>query len=149
MQATMISIEIASRSKRERSRIRRAAPAGIIGPLWFSTIFLAQQAFRRAEYDPIAEPVGALEAGPYGWVQQINFLVFAALLRFFATGLHRGIDRTRHGILGPAFLGVASIGLLGIVWPIAPAGTRRACQHVPATTSGASERLTHWAKPGP
>jgi hypothetical membrane protein len=112
MQATTISTEITSRSKRERSRIRRAALAGIIGPLLFTTVFLAQQAFRRAEYDPIAEPVSALEAGPNGWVQQINFLVFAALLLLFAIGLHRGIDRTRYGILGPAFLGVASIGLV-------------------------------------
>jgi hypothetical membrane protein len=119
MQATTISTEITFRSKRERSRIRRAALAGIIGPLLFTTVFLAQQAFRRAEYDPIAEPVSALEAGPNGWVQQINFLVFAALLLLFAIGLHRGIDRTRYGILGPAFLGVASIGLvLAAAYPL-------------------------------
>jgi hypothetical membrane protein len=112
MNTTMISNGITSRSKRRRSRIRAAALAGISGPVLFTTVFLAQQAFRRAGYDPIAEPVSALEAGPYGWVQQINFLVFAALLLFFATGLQRGVDRTRYGILGPAFLGIASIGLV-------------------------------------
>jgi hypothetical membrane protein len=112
MPAATISTEIATRSKLERSRVRRAALAGIIGPLLFTTVFLAQQAFRRAEYDPIAEPVSALEAGPHGWVQQVNFVVFAALMLIFAIGLHRGIDRTRLGILGPAFLGVASIGLI-------------------------------------
>jgi len=112
MHATTISAEIATRSKREQSIIRAAALAGIVGPLLFTIVFLAQQAFRHAEYDPITEPVSALEAGPHGWVQQINFLVFAALLLIFTTGLHRGIDRTRFGILGPAFLGLASIGLI-------------------------------------
>lgn len=109
---TTISTEIATRSKRGRSMVRRAALAGIIGPLLFTTVFLVQQVFRRAHYDPIAEPVSALEVGTYGWVQQINFVAFAALLFFFATGLHRGIDHTRFGILGPAFLGLASIGLV-------------------------------------
>jgi hypothetical protein len=26
------------------------------------------------EYDPVAESVSALEAGPNGWVQQLNFV---------------------------------------------------------------------------
>jgi hypothetical membrane protein len=112
MSAPTISTKIATRSKSKRSKIRHAALAGIIGPLLFTAAFLAQQAFRRAEYDPIAEPVSALEAGPHGWVQQINFLVFAALLLWFATGLQRSLDRTRFGFLGPAFLCVASIGLV-------------------------------------
>jgi hypothetical protein len=40
--------------------------AGIIGPVLFTAGFLAQEALRRDEYDPLAEPVSALEAGPKG-----------------------------------------------------------------------------------
>jgi hypothetical protein len=34
--------------------------------------------FRRGECDAIAETVSALEAGPNGWIQQLNFVVFGA-----------------------------------------------------------------------
>ena len=72
--------------------------AGIIGPALFTAAFLAQEAFRRGEYDPLAEPVSALEAGPNGWIQQINFVVFGLLTIAFAVGLHRGTaaDPGRH-----------------------------------------------------
>jgi hypothetical membrane protein len=89
-----------------------AAWAGIIGPVVFTAGFLAQEAFRRGEYDPLAEPVSALEAGPNGWIQQINFVVFGLLTIAFAVGLHRGLQATRTGIAGPALLSVSGIGLL-------------------------------------
>jgi hypothetical membrane protein len=91
--------------------VRVAALAGIAGPIVFTLTFLVQQVVWRAEYDPIAEPVSALEAGPYGWVQQANFVVFGALLLAFAFGVHQGVARSRLGSVGPALLGVASIGL--------------------------------------
>jgi hypothetical membrane protein len=91
--------------------VRVAALAGIAGPILFTLTFLAQQVVRRAEYDPIAEPVSALEAGPNGWIQQANFVVFGVLLLIFAIGVQRGVARSRFGSLGPALLGVASIGL--------------------------------------
>lgn len=89
-----------------------SAWAGVIGPVLFTATFLAQEAFRRSEYDPLAEPVSALEAGPNGWVQQVNFVVFGVLTIAFALGLHRGLRRTRAGIAGPALLFISGIGLL-------------------------------------
>jgi hypothetical membrane protein len=86
--------------------------AGMVGPVLFTAAFLVQEAFRRGEYDPVAEPVSALEAGPYGWIQQINFVVFGLLTIAFAVGLHRGLRATRAGIAGPALLLVSGIGLL-------------------------------------
>jgi hypothetical membrane protein len=86
--------------------------AGIVGPVLFTATFMAQEAFRTDEYSPIAEPVSALEAGPNGWVQQVNFVVFGLLTIAFAVGLHRGLRRTRAGVLGPALLFVSGIGLL-------------------------------------
>ena len=89
-----------------------AAWAGIIGPALFTASFLVQEAFRRGEYDPLAEPVSALEAGPNGWIQQINFVVFGLLTIAFSVGLHRGMRPIRGGIAGPALLFLSGVGLL-------------------------------------
>lgn len=64
------------------------------------------------EYDPVAESVSALEAGPNGWVQQLNFVVFGLLTIAFAVGLHLGVRRSRAGIAGPAILVLRGVGLL-------------------------------------
>jgi hypothetical membrane protein len=89
-----------------------AAWAGIIGPVLFTAAFLVQEALRRDEFDPVAEPVSALEAGPNGWLQQANFVVFGVLTIVFAVGLHRAVAPTRRGIAGPALLTVSGVGLL-------------------------------------
>jgi hypothetical protein len=65
-------------------RARRAvhpilAWAGIAAPVIFTAVFLVQEAFRREEYDLLAEPVSALEAGAAGWIQQVNFVIFGLL----------------------------------------------------------------------
>jgi hypothetical membrane protein len=101
-------------AERERPArwISRSAWAGIIGPLLFTATFLAQEAYRRDEYDPLAEPVSALEAGPNGWIQQLNFVVFGLLTIAFAIGLNRGLRPTRAGIIGPALLCFSGLGLL-------------------------------------
>jgi hypothetical membrane protein len=96
-----------------------AALAGMVGPALFTVTFLAQEAFRRGEFDPVSEPVSALEAGPNGWVQQVNFVVFGLLLLTFAVGLHRAVAHSPKGVLGPALLAVASIGLfLAAAFPL-------------------------------
>lgn len=89
-----------------------SAWAGIIGPILFTAAFLGQEAFRRDEYNPLAEPVSALEAGPNGWLQQVNFVVFGILTIAFAVGVHRGVHPTKRGFVGPALLFVSGIGLL-------------------------------------
>jgi hypothetical protein len=47
----------------------RAGWAGILGPVLFAMTFLVQDAVRPGGYDPVAEPVSALAAGPTWWVQ--------------------------------------------------------------------------------
>ena len=59
--------------------------------------FLAQEAFRREEFDPITEVVSALEAGPDGWIQQANFVAFGVLTMAFAAGLHLVVRSTPRG----------------------------------------------------
>ncbi|MFC9834450.1 DUF998 domain-containing protein [Rhodococcus sp. NPDC127530] len=98
---------------------RWAAGAGVAGPLVFTVGFVLQETFLRDDYSPIAEPVSALEADPSGWIQQVNFVLFAALLTIFAVGLHRGIAATRFGWAGPALLGGAAVGLvLAAMFPL-------------------------------
>jgi hypothetical membrane protein len=93
--------------------------AGIVGPVLFTAAYMAQEQFRRDEYDPLAEPVSALEAGPGGWVQQVNFVVFGLLTMAFAVGLHRGLRPTRAGVAGPALLFLSGIGLsLAAILPL-------------------------------
>ena len=94
-----------------RADLRRLALAGIAGPVLFTAAFLAQQWARRATYDWVAEPVSNLEAGPHGWVQQANFVLFGILMAVFAVGMHRGMPHGRLSWLGPALLGVSSVGL--------------------------------------
>jgi hypothetical membrane protein len=101
-----------SPEQRSSAWLHRMAWAGVIGPVLFTVTFLGQEAFRADEYSPIAEPVSALEAGPNGWVQQANFVVFGVLTIAFAVGLHRGVRRSRAGIVGPALLFISGIGLL-------------------------------------
>lgn len=97
----------------------RSAWAGILGPLLFTVTFLAQEAFRVGEYNPMRETVSALEAGPNGWVQQLNFLLFGALTMAFAVGLHRGVQPARFGVIGPALFFVSGIGaVLSAVFPL-------------------------------
>jgi hypothetical membrane protein len=88
------------------------ALAGILGPILFTAVFVLQELFRRGEYSPMAEPVSALEAGPGGWVQQVNFVGFGLLTIAFAVGLHRGMRPTRAGVVGPPILVWTGVGLV-------------------------------------
>ena len=87
------------------------AVAGIIGPLLFTVGFIVQGLFRHDEYDPIAETVSALEAGPNGWIQQLNFFVFGILMMIFGAGLGFGL-RTRRRRIASAIVLWWAVGLL-------------------------------------
>jgi hypothetical membrane protein len=95
----------------EGNLIAIGAAAGVIGPLLFVVGFVVQGLFRVGEYDPIAETVSALEAGPNGWIQQLNFVVFGVLMMIFGVGLAAGLRTSRRRIA--AVIGVWwGIGLL-------------------------------------
>jgi hypothetical membrane protein len=109
---------VGSAATRRRSALPALAWAGIVGPVLFTVTFLAQEALRRGEFNPVTEPVSALEAGPNGWVQRLNFLVFGLLTMAHAIGLHRGMRPAQGGWAGPALLFLTGIGaLVGAVVP--------------------------------
>ena len=95
-----------------RAGLWPAGVAGAVGPVMFTVTFLVLERLRSGEFSPAQQPVSALEAGPYGWVQQASFVVFGLLTLVFAVGLHRGLRPTRWGIAGPALLGVSGAALL-------------------------------------
>jgi hypothetical membrane protein len=102
-----------------RSALPALAWAGIVGPILFTVVFLAQEALRRDEFNPVAEPISALEAGPNGWVQQLNFVVLGLLTMAHAIGLHRGMRPARGGWAGPALLfitGMANLVAGAVPW---------------------------------
>ena len=101
-----------------RALIRRAALAGMIGPVLFGFLILL---LTLLEYDfmrdlgwhPLREsnfpwPSG-LALGPYGWLQVANFILFGFLLILFAIGLHRELRTRKWDLVGPVLLMVAGI----------------------------------------
>ncbi|HJR92124.1 MAG TPA: DUF998 domain-containing protein [Acidimicrobiia bacterium] len=102
------------------AQLRMAAWAGIVGPPLFTITFLVLGYIRRGEYDSIAAPVSALAAGPFGWVQQVNFAVFGVLIIVFALGLSRGVRTSgRMGMAAVTILTWSGIALiLSAVFPL-------------------------------
>jgi hypothetical membrane protein len=94
-----------------RSVIAALAVAGIVGPILFAVVALVQSLLR-PEHSLVADPISALAAGPSGWVQDVNFLVFGLLMIAYAIGLHLGVRPTRWGVVGLAFLGLSGVGLV-------------------------------------
>jgi hypothetical membrane protein len=89
----------------------KLALAGIIAPLWFTTLVVVQSLLQ-PDYSNMALPISALAAWPYGWVQKLNFFVFSALMLAYAVGLQRGVQPGRANWIGFAFLWVSGVGLL-------------------------------------
>src|SRR4051794_18695959 len=96
---------------KRRSLIAALATAGIAGPIMFALVALVQSLLR-PEHSLLWHPISALAAGPSGWVQDANFLVFGSLMIAYAIGLHLGVRPSRSGVVGFAFLVLSGIGLV-------------------------------------
>lgn len=89
---------------------RKLAWAGIIAPIWFVGMIVLQGALQ-PDYSHIKMPISALAAWPRGWMQQLNFLVFAPLVLLYAIALHGLVRPTKRGWVGALLLGLTSVGL--------------------------------------
>src|SRR5919112_4640920 len=94
-----------------RSVVAALAAAGVAGPIIFAVVALVQSLLR-PEHSLVADPISALAAGPSGWVQDVNFLVFGSLMIAYAIGHHLGVRPTRWGVVGLAFLVLNGVGLV-------------------------------------
>ncbi len=103
--------EDAKNTRRHGSVIAALASAGIVGPLIFATLALVLSLLR-PEHSLISDPISALAAGPYGWVQDVNFLHFGLLMIAYAIGLHLGMSPMRMGTVITAFLVLSGFGLI-------------------------------------
>lgn len=86
---------------------RVLAAAGICAPILFAMGFVMQGFLRpdlRLGYNPIAQEISDLTAGPSGWVQQVNFIVFGLLVIAFGVGLYRGVRKASPWMVGPALV---------------------------------------------
>src|ERR671911_633843 len=100
-----------------RSVIAALATAGIGGPFIFAVVALVHSLLR-PDHSLLRHPVSALAAGPSGWVQNVNFLLFGLLMIAYAMGLHLGVRPTRWGLVGVMFLVLSGVGLMwGGVFP--------------------------------
>ncbi|MGH8879435.1 MAG: DUF998 domain-containing protein [Stackebrandtia sp.] len=85
----------------------------VAGPLFLAVALLAG-AVRSDGYDPLRHPVSSLGIGPHGWIQIANFLVAGVLTLVFAFSLRAHLKASGRGsLLGPLFLGVWAVGLMG------------------------------------
>jgi hypothetical membrane protein len=87
------------------------ALAGIAGPIVFAVVALTHSLLRE-DHSLVEHPVSALAAGPSGWIQNANFLLFGSLMIAYAIGLHLGVRPSRWGLMGFGLLVLSGIGLL-------------------------------------
>jgi hypothetical membrane protein len=95
----------------QRPVIAALAAAGIAGPIIFAVVALVQSLLR-PDHSLVTHPVSGLAAGPSGWVQNVNFLLFGLLMIAYAVGLHLGVRQSRAEVAGVAFLVLSGIGLM-------------------------------------
>jgi hypothetical membrane protein len=99
------------------SMIAALATAGIAGPIIFSGVALVHSLLRQ-DHSLVTHPISALAAGPSGWIQDANFLLFGVLMIAYAIGLHVGVRPSRAGVVGVGFLVLSGVGLMwGGVFP--------------------------------
>ncbi len=95
----------------ERSFVVALSIAGLVAPIWFTTLVIVQ-GILQPDYSHIAMPISALAAWPAGWMQRINFYVCGALMAAFTIAVHRSIRPTWQGRVGVVFLFASCIGLV-------------------------------------
>ena len=101
----------AGRDVESPPRTSALALAGLIGPIWFTTLVVLQ-GFLQPDYSHVRMPISALAAWPTGWIQSANFYVTGALTIAFASALHRGVRPTQRGGVGTTFLGLGGVGIV-------------------------------------
>src|SRR5712691_8632542 len=94
-------------TRQPKAVLKVLVAAGIFGPILFTVGFVVQGLLRtdlRSGYNPIAQQISDLTAGPSGWVQQVNFVVFGLLLIAFAVGLQQGVRKAGPWVGGQALV---------------------------------------------
>lgn len=67
----------------KRPRTSTLALAGIVGPIWFTTLVVLQGVLL-PDYSHVRLPISALAAWPTGWIQNVTFCIAGVLTIAFA-----------------------------------------------------------------
>ncbi len=122
----------------EHQRIKLAALAGIVGPLLLGSVIAILTVLERDfmlsigwKFNaPLDWPSG-LSLGPLGWIMMLTFLLSGLLILIFASGLRRGLPRSRPAVIATWLLMAAGFGMIGLVSP-----TDKTIRTTPATWHG-------------
>jgi Protein of unknown function (DUF998) len=118
---------------------------GAVGAFLFTATYLIV-GVTRPGYDAWQQPVSALSLGPGGWVQQVNFVVYGALLVLSAAGWYRLLAPGRAAIWFPLLQGISGLCLIGAgvfsmdPFPGYPPGATLA----PSTVHGTLHSILAW-----
>jgi hypothetical membrane protein len=94
----------------ERDKTKWLLTAGVIGPVFFVTVFLIE-GWTREGYDPMRHFVSTLSLSDQGWQQIANFLVTGILFLATAVGLRRAMRDGPGSRWGPILIGAAGSGV--------------------------------------
>jgi hypothetical protein len=92
-------------------RRRRIASAAVVAPILFLCVVAAQDLLRPG-FHPQSQFISELAAGPYGWIQIVNFVVLGAVILAFAGVMRRALAPSRPRV-GIALLALIGIGVEG------------------------------------
>ena len=101
-----------SRNASDAGGQRLLLACGVVGPVLFILAFLIE-GLTRPGYSSLTQTISSLEAGPLGWMQQANFIVFGLLMAGFAAGLRLALVPGIGSLWGPLLEGVVALGLIG------------------------------------
>ncbi len=89
------------------------AGPGLFGTVLTTLTVLQRDFMLEIGWEPLKDPSGAwpsgLSLGPYGWAQNLNFVLSGALIAIFAVGLDRSLKGGSRA--GPALLSVAAVAM--------------------------------------
>jgi hypothetical membrane protein len=95
----------------------RLIVAGLVAPFPFIALVILQ-GFLQPGYSHVSQPISALAALPFGWLQNINFYLVGTLIIAYAVGLYFNVRPARHAAIGPGLIALSGVGLiLGGVFP--------------------------------
>ncbi len=104
---------------------KRAASAGMLGPVIFVATFTIEGVFRPG-YDARSMFVSALSLGSAGWIQILSFVVLGVLFLWFTRGVAADFPEGKASRAGPLLLAVIGVCyLLSGPFMMDPANTPR------------------------
>ena len=102
---------VISNRRRSDRRLSSALLGGVVGPPLFVAVFLVD-GFIHPAYNSVTDFVSELSRGELGWLQVVNFLVFAGMMLMFAAGIRWGAPVGPGSVAGSALFAIIGVSLV-------------------------------------